>query len=240
MEGISIIMPACNEEENLPGVVAEMAEKLQSTGSPWEIVAVNDGSTDNTGAVLEDLAQKHPSLKVITHEKNQGFGSAVTSGIRSACYDALLLVPADGQFDPKETSSFIESLQENHLTIGNRTSLKSYGLWRRLQSRTYVKLTSLFFCQNYPDVNWVQAWRKDLFDIISPVSQGVFFLQETIARTRMAGLIVGSVNSVQLPRNKGKAHGHRPGVILNTIAELFSFWWRVFKPWLDEHRKNNL
>lgn len=220
---LSIIIPTYNEEASINDVVRDLYAALKEMGPDFEIIAVDDGSTDATAKILDELKEDMPQLVIMTHPSNRGFGKAVMTGVQAASKEKLLLAPADGQFDVKEIGRFASALSKHDMVLGTRKSWGGYTLWRNLQSLVYIKMVSMLFGQSYPDVNWVQGWRRGIFDVIKPCSKGVFFLQEMVARCGRAGLSIGRVESNQLPRKSGKAHGGRVGTILLTIWEMIRF-----------------
>jgi glycosyltransferase involved in cell wall biosynthesis len=105
---LSVVMPVYNEKET----IAEILHRVQVTKLAAEIVVVDDGSTDDTGEVLNKLA-KDPSIKVITAEKNRGKGAAVRLGIEAAKGDLILIQDADLEYDPRDIPALLKPIQED-------------------------------------------------------------------------------------------------------------------------------
>lgn len=225
MKELSIIIPAYNEAECIGNTLGEILSRVDEKNTDLEIVVVDDGSTDNTSDLVKNLMESEPRIRLTGHNHNRGFGEAVKTGIKQAHKENLLLVPADGQFDPEEIQYFQEALEKYDLVIGVRGERRGYTLFRQLVSLVYINMVNLLFQQNYRDTNWVQAWKKKLFDVVQPVSRGVFFLQETITRSDRAGYSIGQVNSAHRPRLSGKEKGSRLDFILFTLYEMLKFWW---------------
>src|SRR3954447_23045348 len=99
---LSVFFPAYNDAPSLPGLLQKTFETLKNTLDDYEVIVVNDGSYDNTGAVLADLQQHYGSdkLRVITHEHNRGYGSALRSGFETATKELVFYTDGDGQYDP--------------------------------------------------------------------------------------------------------------------------------------------
>jgi glycosyltransferase involved in cell wall biosynthesis len=231
MKDLSVIIPAYNEEESIGPVLAGLEASLSGGGLDYELMVVDDASTDGTAHVAEEATLANPRVRLLSHCRNEGLGGAVMTGVRDSSGRHIMLVPADGQFDPGEIPSFIQALKKNDMVLGVRRDQPGYGLWRKIQSLAYLKLVSFLFDQSYPDVNWVQAWKREVFDSVTPTSRGVFFLQEMAARCRMRGLRTGRVDSVQLPRMGGRAQGCRVGTILLTIWEMIPFRLGDYRAW---------
>ena len=104
---LSVIIPAYNEEKTIEAIV----ERVKATNLPHEIVIVDDGSVDNTRAILDHLSQDE-MVRVILHDRNQGKGAAVVTGIRNASGDVLLIQDADLEYDPRDYPGLIQPVEE--------------------------------------------------------------------------------------------------------------------------------
>ncbi|MDQ6709842.1 MAG: glycosyltransferase family 2 protein, partial [Candidatus Dormibacteraeota bacterium] len=101
---ISAVLPAYNEEANLEEVVRRTAEALAGCARVSEIIVVDDGSQDGSAAVLDRLKTTYPTLRVVRHPQNRGYGAAVRSGFNAARYSWVFMMDADNQFDPNDLS----------------------------------------------------------------------------------------------------------------------------------------
>jgi glycosyltransferase involved in cell wall biosynthesis len=108
MNKLSIILPAYNEEENLCRVDAELMPTLNSIGLDYEIIVVDDGSTDNTIEIAEKLASRNKRIFVARHEQNMGLGAAIQTGIKKATGDLLITLDSDFTFHPKQIPALLE------------------------------------------------------------------------------------------------------------------------------------
>jgi glycosyltransferase involved in cell wall biosynthesis len=105
---LSVIMPVYNEEKTLE----EIVRRVQAVGLAHEIVIIDDGSIDSTREILKKL-EAQPDIHVILHEKNQGKGAAVVSGIKAAVGDVMLIQDADLEYDPRDYPTLLKPLEEN-------------------------------------------------------------------------------------------------------------------------------
>ncbi|HLI82226.1 MAG TPA: glycosyltransferase family 2 protein, partial [Candidatus Binataceae bacterium] len=101
LPGISVFLPSHNEEANVERVVRGYLEALPAVAEAYEVIVVDDGSSDHTGAIADALARQDSHVKVVHHQQNRGYGGAVISGIRAATQPYVVLADGDGQFDPK-------------------------------------------------------------------------------------------------------------------------------------------
>ncbi|MHC4713714.1 MAG: glycosyltransferase family 2 protein [Planctomycetota bacterium] len=119
---VSVVIPAYNEAENLPVLTAEIEEVLGRLGAAFEIIIVNDGSTDATAEVLEDLARARPSVRPLHFERNRGQTAALDAGIRAALGRRIVLLDADGQNDPADIPKLLDQLERFDVAAGWRVN----------------------------------------------------------------------------------------------------------------------
>jgi len=128
---ISVIVPAFNEEDVIENFLDQLKRLLVNIEIGYEIILIDDGSTDNTYQIASDI----PGIKVIRHPYNKGNGAAVKTGIMSATGEKLVIIDADGQHDPKHIQEMIGLLDEFDLVVGARDS---FGIGRRGFGNTIV------------------------------------------------------------------------------------------------------
>ncbi len=137
--GLSLIIPAYNEEENIEEVVDDADRVFKTYFETYQMVIVNDGSTDGTGEVAESLTAKFPVLKVVHHSVNRGLGEALKTGYQHASLEYVSFVPADGQIASSEIVKLARHIEDAHMVISNyyeredsRFRLILSGTWRIL------------------------------------------------------------------------------------------------------------
>ena len=143
---VSVIIPAHNEEENLP-ILLEKTIRVVRGG---DIIVVNDGSTDRTGDVAEKFASK--KVRVINHPKNLGMSQALVTGLKNARYEWVVFMNADLQYDPKDIIKLMEDKEKYDIISGWRTERKD-SFFRILVSKIFRKVIHLFFGVKLLDPN---------------------------------------------------------------------------------------
>lgn len=141
-ESICALLPAFNEAENLPEVVDELAATLPRHFARWRILIVDDGSTDETNVVVAELQQRYEQLEAIHLRVNRGKSNALRVGFESICEDLVVLLDADGQDDPGEISSLLETLDMGHDLVTGCRSVRMDRFVKRTTSRVYNRATS--------------------------------------------------------------------------------------------------
>lgn len=140
---LSTIVPVFNEEESLPKFTAELMPVLQDLGLPFEVIFVNDGSTDNSAEILEQLAAENPAIKLVHFRRNFGQTAAMMAGLDFSSGDVIVPIDADLQNDPKDIPLLLEKLDEGYdLVSGWRKDRKDSKISRNFPSWVANKLIS--------------------------------------------------------------------------------------------------
>jgi glycosyltransferase involved in cell wall biosynthesis len=225
---VSCTILAYNEEATLEEAVADVDRGLAAFGDrPYEILLVDDGSTDRTAAIGRALEARYPAVRLIRHARNLGPGSAILTGIRNSKHDVICFHAADQQLDFAEVASFIPLLDDHDIVIGTRSDRPDYTRLRLLSSWVYIKLAqNLFGLRGYQDFNFLYLYRRELFDDMPIGSDGVFLCTEIFVRALARDARVARVEAACLPRRAGVSGVYNTRVIAKTIVEMGRFWWR--------------
>lgn len=132
---VSVVLPVFNEADNLPALVEEIATTLRAAGRTFEILAVDDGSTDTSAAVLADLRARHPQLRVLRHRRNFGQSAAYASGYAHARGEVVATLDADGQNDPRDLPALLEALTPGVACVTGIRQHRQDSWVKRLSSR---------------------------------------------------------------------------------------------------------
>ena len=224
---VSCTILAYNEEGTLAEAVSDVHGALTAFGDrDFEILLVDDGSTDRTTEIAYELEGQYSELRVIRHGRNLGPGSAILTGIRNSRNDVICFHAADQQLDFAEVASFIPLLDDHDIVIGARSGRDDYTQARLVTSKVFIQLAhALFGLHEYEDFNFLYLYRREIFDAMAIESDGVFMCTEIFVRAIDQGARVAKVDAQCLPRREGKSTVYRPQVILKTIREMAQFWW---------------
>jgi len=219
--GISVFFPCYNEQDNLSRVVRSALEVLETIRADYEVIIIDDGSTDRTGQVAEDLASGNPRIRVVHHQKNLGYGAALRSGFAAATKDLVFFADADGQFDLRDLPAFLAQIDQADVVCGYRLR-RSDSLIRRLNGWCWTRLVCAVFGFDVKDVDCgFKLFRRHVVDGMEMLSTGALISAEILARARRAGYRIIQLPVRHYPRKAGRQTGASPKVILKAFKELW-------------------
>lgn len=177
---LSVIIPAHNEEECIEKVVMDLVTVLRRAEVPHEVVVVNDNSTDRTGALLEALSDREPSVRVVHRREAPGFGRAIRAGLAAMRGDGCAIVMGDGSDDPEDVVVYYRKLLEGYDCVyGSRFipggKVKDYPFVKLLVNRLANTFVRVLFRTHHNDLtNAFKAYRTDVIRSIEPI-QAIHF-----------------------------------------------------------------
>ncbi len=228
---ISFIVPVYNEEGNIANVLRNL-HSVSDAHPDWhsEVTVIEDGSRDNTRAVMLEEMVKYPRTQLILHEENQGYVRSLKDGIAKSHGKYLMYVGADEEFDCSELPNFVNILMEDgpghaDVVLGVRWQRNAYQLFRFFLSVIYIFFLNFLFKLRINDYNWSQAWPKELIDRISLQSKSLFVLPEIIIRAHDLKYKIREIPSNHRGRQAGKSSVNFR-IMFAALREALAFWWR--------------
>ncbi len=224
---VSVIVPVRNEAGNIAPLADEIAAALGSQW-PFEIVYVDDGSTDSTGAELKQLMNRHAWLRRVRHKQSCGQSAAVRSGVAAARGPLIVTIDGDGQNDPAFIPALVRALEAGAprvgLVAGQRVSRKASG-FKKFQSRIANAVRSAVLRDGTRDTGCgLKAFRRDLF-LSLPYFDGLHrFLP---ALVRREGYEIGYVEVVDRQRRHGVSNYGLWDRLWVGILDLAGVWWLI-------------
>jgi glycosyltransferase involved in cell wall biosynthesis len=228
---ISLVLPGYNEEANLEDTVGRCAAELSALGRPWEIVIVDDGSTDRTAELADGLSRKNGGIRVIRNPINLGVGIGVLIGMHGARGEVVLHDSMDYPFDLRDLDKVLPAFADADVVIVARTDRSAHSPYRKLTSLVHYWLVRVLFGVRFSDMNFVQAYRREVLAAVRVKAKSpAFVTPELLIRARDAGFRIAEVRAPFHRRHRGQASYGRPRDILWTLADMLSFWLERRRP----------
>ncbi len=234
---LSYFFPAHNEEANLEALVREALDALPALAERFEIIAVDDGSTDATAAIADRLAAEHPDLvRAVHHPTNLGYGAALRSGFRAARHDLVCFTDGDRQFrvaDLGRLTARLAGADAPDVVVGFRIRRADPPI-RRIYARLYKLANRVWFGLPVRDVDCAfKLFRRTALEGVRVESGGAFFSAELLIKLRAAGRSLAEVGVPHYPRTAGSPTGARPSVIWRAVKD---FWGLRLRLWSNRRR----
>lgn len=222
---LSIFFPFWNEEKNIGTVIKRAIPVANKIATKWEIIIVDDYSTDKTLEIAKKLAQQDPRIKIVHHIVNRGYGAALKSGFNNAKYDLVIFTDGDNQFDFSESPKLLERIKDADFVIGYRK--KRYDNKFRHFLMNLLKVWDLvFFGFYFRDIDCgFKLFKRNSLKQIQPLkSEGAMITTEILARAKRKDLKIVQVEVTHYPRKYGDQSGGNLRVIVRAIRESFILW----------------
>lgn len=240
---VAIVLPAYNEQECIADAVADCLEFLPRCFERYEVVCVDDGSRDDTAAIVRGLERDHPGVvRGVYFERNQGYGAAIMAGFRAADAELLFFTDSDRQFDITELEPAVELLEgvgveggagsgaEGGSAGGAVDAVFGFRVYRYdsvircFTSWVYNRLVRVLFGVKVRDVDCAfKLFRRDVIDRMDVACTDFFIDTELVARTAKLGCTSREMGVRHLPRTAGRTTVH-PGHIPRTLMTVARMW----------------
>ena len=219
---LSVVMPAHNEQEILPESLAEAVAALDALCDTWELVVVDDGSTDRTPEILEEWSRRDARVRALPLRPQKGYSKAIAAGFEATRYLTIFYTDADAQFDLREIIELYPWLRDVDMVAGYR--LDRQDPWtRRFASGIYNRIQAWALgLRGVRDVNCAfKLFRRSFFELVTLTSDGFLIDAEMYARAARAGLRWTQVGVTHRPRTRGSSTV-RARTVSETLRELRS------------------
>ncbi len=218
---LSVVMPGLNEEANVAGAVERMIEGLEACAEEFEVIVVDDGSTDRTGELAEAIAASDPRVRVLRNPRNVNYGVSLQRGIDAARCEWVLHDGMDLPLAPEDIGRFREHFPGADVVVARRFDRSAHSRWRALTSWTNNLLLRILFAPRTRDLNFVQFYRRSYAQSVRLRSTSpAFVTPELILRAERGGRRVVEVRAEFRRREAGVAHFGRPKDILWTLRDM--------------------
>ncbi|MDP3182529.1 MAG: glycosyltransferase family 2 protein [Desulfobaccales bacterium] len=190
---VSIIMPALNEAQNIGDAIHDCQDALDQMGIKGEIIAINDGSTDQTEAKIKNHMELDPRVRLINHERPKGVGASFWDGVDNARGNFVVMLPGDNENDPMEIFRYYSLLNSVDIVIPFVFNTEVRPFFRNVLSFIYRFIINTTFLVNFHYTNGTVLYRKTLLDELEYRSDGFFFQTDILVRTVKHGYLFAEV-----------------------------------------------
>jgi glycosyltransferase involved in cell wall biosynthesis len=222
---LSVILPAFNEGESVALAINEYVAGLDRLGIDYELLVINDGSSDDTLAVSQRAAAGKSQVRVLDNLKNVGQVATLQRGFAEARGRIITHNGIDLPFDPAGTAELLEPFRNGaDVVVAQRRNRHAYGIVRKVISWGNIALVKAMFRTPFVDHNFVQAYRREVIDAIKVESSGVSTVTtELILKARAQGFQVRALEAEYHERRSGRST-ITTGKVVRTVRELVKLW----------------
>ena len=220
MVSISVFFPCYDEQENVGRTIEKALAVLEKLGADFEVIIIDDGSTDDTGRIADDIAGRDNRVRVVHHQHNLGYGATLQSGFKAATKELVFYTDGDGQFDIDEMPPLLKLMEQHDIVTCYRLNRRD-SVIRKINGWCWTKLVCLLFGLKIRDIDCAfKLYKRDIFDNIKLSSTGALIDTEILARAARKGYSMTQEGVHHYPRTAGMQSGANMRVILRAFKEL--------------------
>ena len=221
---ISFVFPMYNESGNIEETVFRVSSLASQICADYEIVVVDDASTDESGNIVDRLALKDPHIKSIRLKENTKFGGALSEGLKAASKETILYTDSDLPVKEEDIKRALELLDGTDIVTGYSLVIKDASLKRIVMSRVYNFLVEFLFGLGVRDVNsGFKIYKKEVFKELELKSKSPFIDVEIFSEAIKRGFKIRQYGLVFELRTKGKSQISRPGIVARTFWDMLVY-----------------
>jgi glycosyltransferase involved in cell wall biosynthesis len=223
--GLTVFFPAYNDSGTIASLVIAAVQTAGRLTPDFEVLVIDDGSTDSTAETIDELARLYPQVRTIHHEKNRGYGGALRTGFASATKDWIFYTDGDAQYDPRELTRLWEKMSASVDVVNGYKISRSDPLHRIAIGRIYHHTVKLLFGLKVRDVDCdFRLMRRTIFDRVNlEKSSGVICL-EMMKKITDAGFSIVEVPVHHYHRAYGKSQFFNFPRLARTAVDVFKLW----------------
>jgi len=225
---ISVFFPAYNDAAAIGALVATALAVLPTLTADYEVLVVNDGSTDATAAVLAELARMHARVRVVHHARNMGYGAALRSGFKHARKELIFYTDGDGQYDVRELTQLRALLTDGVDVVNGFKIKRADKLYRKVVGGIYNWLARFFFRLPIRDVDCdFRLLRRRAVEQLELVSSSGVICVELVRKLHTAGYRFVETPVHHYPRTHGRSQFFTPRRVARTVFDFCRLWLRL-------------
>lgn len=235
-KSISVFFPCYNDAGTIGKLVEDVLSFLPKLVKDYEVIVVDDGSTDKSRDILKKLAKRRRAIKLVFHGKNKGYGGALKSGFKQASKDLIFYTDGDGQYDPRELPILLSLMTDDVNFINGIKMTRHDPTYRVFAGNIYSFIARWLFWLPVYDVDCdFRLIRRALVKKLELQSNSGSICVELVKKAQRAGGKFRQVSVHHYQRSWGQSQFFRPSKLLSTFLELISLWIQLMI--LDKARK---
>lgn len=225
---VSIFFPCYNDAKSIGTLVKTAFSVIKKYTDTYEVIVVDDASTDSSRILLRQLAKKYQKLRLVFHSKNLGYGGALRSGFKTAKYVLVFYTDGDGQYDVSELPILLNLMSEDVDFVNGIKMARQDPTYRIVIGNLYSFLVRWLFWIPILDIDCdFRLIRKKIIDKLDLQCSSGAICIELVKKAQRAGANFRQVSVHHLERKFGKSQFFRAKRILFTLREIFSIWWEL-------------
>ena len=223
---VSLFYPMFNEAKSVEPMTRKALQVMQEVADDFEILIIDDGSSDGSEKIADELARSDPHIRVIHHQGNKGYGQALRTGFANASKDIVAYTDCDEPVDLWLFRDALDHLEGHDMVIGYR--LNRWEGWRRFAySKVYNGLVRLLFGVRVRDINFsFKIIRREKLQMLHLAAGSVFIDGELLAEAARHHLSIYQMPVQYLPRKHGASHFDSIRAATYTFEEIWAYWQR--------------
>jgi glycosyltransferase involved in cell wall biosynthesis len=228
VSSVTAFFPCYNDAPSIGSLVEAVHEVLRESVDDFEVVVVDDGSADESVAVLRDVAARLPNVRIVEHGRNRGYGGALRSGFAAASRDWVFYTDGDGQYDPREVKLLIDAAADDVDVVQGYKVHRGDGVARTVIGVVWHQAVAVLFGLPVRDTDCdFRLMRRPAVQALPFESNSGVFPVELVWRLKTAGARFVEVPVHHYARAHGRSQFFRPVRILATFRDLGVLWWRL-------------
>ena len=224
---ISVIVPAYNEEGNLPGTLEEIVPILEENFRDYEILLFDDKSADATGAIADRAAAANPRVRAVHNAKNMGLGYNYRTGAAMARMDYVMLVPGDNEIAGDSYRAMFRLLGQADMVVPYTVNTEIRPPGRRFISRWYTWLINALFGRSVPYYNGPVVHKRSLIPSVEITTDGFAYQTEAVLKLLRDGRTYVPVGMVLKERRSGRSKALDPRNVARVLKTIWLLLWRI-------------
>jgi len=225
---ISAFFPCFNDEPTIGSMVNLAFATIEKVGADGDVTVVNDGSTDGSAYVLKELADTHPRMRIVTHERNQGYGGALLSGFGAATAQWVFYTDGDAQFDPSELELLVRAARDDVDVVQGYKIRRADSLARRVIGRVYHRFVAMAFGLTIRDTDCdFRLIRVAALERVELVHTSGVICVELVRKLQDTGARFVEVPVHHYRRVYGQSQFFRPAQVISSLVDHAGLWFRL-------------